>query len=129
MKKLMYVFLFMLLCVDRIFAETGVLSEETQFVLDLSTFTSIVAVISSTVTQIFKIAPSINGSKIAKICISVGVGIAVCMLGWLLQISEPLAGLIWWQVLIYGVAAGLSGCGFYDLVKVIWDLFKPKDNI
>lgn len=125
----MYVFLFMLLCVDRIFAETGVLSEETQFVLDLSTFTGIVAVISSTVTQIFKIAPSINGSKIAKICISVGVGIAVCMLGWLLQISEPLAGLIWWQVLIYGVAAGLSGCGFYDLVKVIWDLFKPKDNI
>lgn len=125
----MYVFLFMLLCVDRIFAETGVLSEETQFVLDLSTFTSIVAVISSTVTQIFKIAPSINGSKIAKIGISVGVGIAVCMLGWLLQISEPLVGLIWWQVLIYGVAAGLSGCGFYDLVKVIWDLFKPKDNI
>lgn len=125
----MYVFLFILLCVDRILAETGVLSEETQFVLDLSTFTGIVAVISSTVTQIFKISPSINGSKIAKICISVGVGIAVCMLGWLLQISEPLAGLIWWQVLIYGVAAGLSGCGFYDLVKVIWDLFKPKDNI
>lgn len=125
----MYVFLFMLLCVDRILAETGVLSEETQFVLDLSTFTGIVAVISSTVTQIFKISPSINGSKIAKIGISVGVGIAVCMLGWLLQISEPLAGLIWWQVLIYGVAAGLSGCGFYDLVKVIWDLFKPKDNI
>lgn len=125
----MYVFLFMLLCVDRILAETGVLSEETQFVLDLSTFTGIVAVISSTVTQIFKIVPSINGSKIAKIGISVGVGIAVCMLGWLLQISEPLAGLIWWQVLIYGVAAGLSGCGFYDLVKVIWDLFKQKDNI
>lgn len=125
----MYVFLFMLFCVDRILAETGVLSEETQFVLDLSTFTGIVAVISSTVTQIFKIVPSINGSKIAKIGISVGVGIAVCMLGWLLQISEPLAGLIWWQVLIYGVAAGLSGCGFYDLVKVIWDFFKPKDNI
>ena len=125
----MYVFLFMLLCVDRILAETGALSEETQFVLDLSTFTGIVAVISSIVTQIFKISPSINGSKIAKIGISVGVGIAVCMLGWLLQISEPLAGLIWWQVLIYGVAAGLSGCGFYDLVKVIWDLFKPKDNI
>lgn len=125
----MYVFLFMLLCVDRILAETGVLSEETQFVLDLSTFTGIVAVISSTVTQIFKLIPSIDGSRIAKIGISVGVGIIVCMLAWLLQISEPLAGLIWWQVLIYGVAAGLSGCGFYDLVKVIWDLFKPKDNI
>lgn len=125
----MYVFLFMLLCVDRILAETGVLSEETQFVLDLSTFTGIVAVISSTVTQIFKIVPSINGSKIAKIGISVGVGIAVCMLGWVLKISEPLAGLIWWQTLIYGVAAGLSGCGFYDLVKVVWELFKPKDEV
>lgn len=29
----------------------------------------------------------------------------------------------------YGVAAGLSGCGFYDLVKVVWELFKPKDEV
>lgn len=127
----MYVSLFMLLCVDRILAETGVLSEETQFVfvLDLSTFGGIVAVISAIVTQILKVIPSIDGSKIAKIGISVAVGIVVCILSWLLKVSDPLAGLIWWQTLIYGVAAGLSGCGFYDLVKVIWDLFKPKDNI
>ena len=87
------------------------------------------AVISSVVTQIFKLVPSIDGSKIAKIGISVAVGIVVCMLAWVLKISEPLAGLIWWQTLIYGVAAGLSGCGFYDLVKVVWELFKPKDEV
>ena len=112
-----------------VFAQTEVSNEGTQIIFDLSTFGGIVAVISSVVTQIFKVVPVIDGSKIAKIGISVAVGIVVCMLAWVLKISEPLAGLIWWQTLIYGVAAGLSGCGFYDLVKVVWELFKPKDEV
>lgn len=119
----------LMLFVCGVFAQTEVSNEGTQIILDLSTFTGIVTVISSVVTQIFKLIPAIDGSKIAKIGISVGVGIIVCMLAWVLKISEPLAGLIWWQTLIYGVAAGLSGCGFYDLVKVIWELFKPKDEV
>ena len=119
----------LLLFVGGAFAQTEVSNEGTQIILDLSTFTGIVAVISSVVTQIFKLIPAIDGSKIAKIGISVAVGIVVCMLAWVLKISEPLAGLIWWQTLIYGVAAGLSGCGFYDLVKVVWDLVKPKDEV
>lgn len=128
MKKIVLVMSMLLLFVGGAFAQTEV-SNETQIILDLSTFGGIVAVISSVVTQIFKLIPSIDGSKIAKIGISVGVGIIVCMLAWVLKISEPLAGLIWWQTLIYGVAAGLSGCGFYDLVKVVWELFKPKDEV
>lgn len=119
----------LLLFVGGAFAQTEVSNEGTQIILDLSTFTGIVAVISSVVTQIFKLIPAIDGSKIAKIGISVAVGIVVCMLAWVLKISEPLAGLIWWQTLVYGVAAGLSGCGFYDLVKVVWELFKPKDEV
>lgn len=129
MKKIVLVMSMLLLFVGGAFAQTEVSNEGTQIILDLSTFTGIVAVISSVVTQIFKLIPAIDGSKIAKIGISVGVGIIVCMLSWLLKVSEPLAGLIWWQTLIYGVAAGLSGCGFYDLVKVVWELFKPKDVI
>lgn len=129
MKKIVLVMSMLLLFVCGAFAQTEVSNEGTQIILDLSTFTGIVAVISSVVTQIFKLIPAIDGSKIAKIGISVAVGIVVCMLSWLLKVSEPLAGLIWWQTLIYGVAAGLSGCGFYDLVKVVWDLVKPKDVI
>lgn len=128
MKKIVLVMSMLLLFVCGAFAQTEVSNEGTQIILDLSTFTGIVAVISSVVTQIFKLIPAIDGSKIAKIGISVAVGIVVCMLAWVLKISEPLAGLIWWQTLIYGVAAGLSGCGFYDLVKVVWELFKPKEQ-
>lgn len=129
MKKIVLVMSMLMLFVCGAFAQTEVSNEGTQIILDLSTFGGIVAVISSVVTQIFKLIPDIDGSKIAKIGISVGVGIIVCMLAWVLKISEPLAGLIWWQTLIYGVAAGLSGCGFYDLVKVVWELFKPKDEV
>lgn len=129
MKKIVLVMSMLMLFVCGAFAQTEVSNEGTQIILDLSTFGGIVAVISSVVTQIFKLIPAIDGSKIAKIGISVAVGIAVCMLAWVLKISEPLAGLIWWQTLIYGVAAGLSGCGFYDLVKVVWELFKPKDEV
>lgn len=129
MKKVMFVIVMMMLFVCGAFAQTEVSNEGTQIILDLSTFGGIVGLISSAVTQIFKSFPSIDGSRIAKIGISVGVGIIVCMLAWVLKISEPLAGLIWWQTLVYGVAAGLSGCGFYDLVKVVWELFKPKDEV
>lgn len=129
MKKIFLVMSMLLLFVCGAFAQTEVSNEGTQIILDLSTFGGIVAVISPVVTQIFKLIPAIDGSKIAKIGISVGVGIIVCMLAWVLKISEPLDGLIWWQTLIYGVAAGLSGCGFYDLVKVVWELFKPKDEV
>ena len=129
MKKIVLVLSMLLLFVCGVFAQTEVSNEGTQIILDLSTFAGIVTVISSVVTQIFKLILAIDGSKIAKIGISVGVGIIVCMLAWILKVSEPLAGLIWWQTLIYGVAAGLSGCGFYDLVKVVWELFKPKDEV
>lgn len=128
MKKIFLVMSMLLLFVCGAFAQTEVSNEGTQIILDLSTFGGIVGLISSAVTQIFKSFPSIDGSRIAKIGISVGVGIIVCMLAWVLKISEPLAGLIWWQTLVYGVAAGLSGCGFYDLVKVVWELFKPKEQ-
>lgn len=129
MKKIVLVMSMLLLFVCGVFAQTEVSNEGTQIILDLSTFTGIVTAISPIVTQIFKLIPAIDGSKIAKIGISVGVGIIVCMLAWVLKISEPLAGLIWWQTLVYGVAAGLSGCGFYDLVKVVWELFKPKEDV
>lgn len=110
-------------------AQTGNMTvEETGVVIDLTTFTGIVALISAIVTQLLKLVPKIQGSKLAKIGISAGVGILVCFCVWGLKISPLFTGSVWWQVLLYGLAAGLSGCGFYDVIKAIADLFKKSDN-
>lgn len=116
----------LLVCVTNLFAQdTGTV--ETGWTVDLGTFGGITLLVSALATQLLKGIPPIANSKLAKIGISAAVGMVVCIVSWLLQVSAPLAGLVWWQVLIYGVASGLSGCGFYDLVKVVAGLFK-KDK-
>jgi len=116
----------MMLVSVNMFAAGGIAADG--IVIDLGTFAGITALVSALVTQILKVIPSVSDSKLAKIGISAGVGMLVCIIGWALQVSAPLAGLSWWQVLIYGVAAGLSGCGFYDLIKAIAALFKKDDK-
>lgn len=98
-----------------------------EIVIDLGTFTGIVALISAIVTQIAKLIPAVSTSKLAKIGMSCAVGIVVCMVAWGLKLTPLLTVYEWWGALIYGVAAGLSGCGFYSLIKAIGDLFK-KDK-
>ncbi len=105
----------------------GEVSGVSEIVIDLGSFTGIVACISMVVTQILKVVPSISESKLAKIGISCGVGMVICILAWLLQLTPILAGYQWWGVLIYGLAAGLSGCGFYDVIKAIAGLFKEEE--
>lgn len=128
MKKMILMFA-MLISAVTVFAQGAVTSEpstSTGFVIELGTFTGIVALISAIVTQILKVIPAISGSKLAKIGVSVAVGMVVCVLAWALQLTPLLEGYQWWGTLIYGLAAGLSGCGFYDVVKAIAALF--KDN-
>lgn len=131
MRKFVFIVASMLMLVagaGMLMAQTGEMPvEDTGFVVDLTTFTGIVALISAIVTQLLKLIPSIQGSKLAKIGISAGVGIIVCFAAWGLKISPLLTDSIWWQVLLYGLAAGLSGCGFYDVIKAVADLFK-KDQ-
>lgn len=128
MKKMILLFA-MLISAVTVFAQGAVTSEPSStagFVIDLGTFTGIVALISAIVTQILKVIPAISESKLAKIGVSVAVGMVVCVLAWALQLTPLLEGYQWWGTLIYGLAAGLSGCGFYDVVKAIAALF--KDN-
>ena len=124
------IILFFCLCLITLasFAQTVLpaAEPETSFLIDLGSFTGIVALISTLVTQIMKIIPAVSASKLTKIGISCGVGMVVCILAWLLQLTPLLTGYIWWQVLIYGLAAGLSGCGFYDVIKAIGALFKKE---
>ena len=122
----MMMFLSLALCSVMMFATDGTASDG--IVVDLGTFAGITAVVSALVTQILKLIPAVAGNKLAKIGLSAGVGIAVCMAAWLLHISAPLDGLSWWQALLYGLASGLSGCGFYDLVKAVAGLFKKNDE-
>ena len=122
----MMIFLSLALCSVMMFATDGTASDG--IVIDLGTFAGITAVVSALVTQLLKLIPAVAGNKLAKIGISAGVGIAVCMAAWLLHVSAPLDGLSWWQALLYGLASGLSGCGFYDLVKAVAALFKKNDE-
>jgi hypothetical protein len=63
----------MLISAVTVFAQGAVTSEPSTagFVIDLGTFTGIVALISAIVTQILKVIPAISGSKLAKIGVSV----------------------------------------------------------
>lgn len=128
MKRLMVFAVLMLCAVVMVFAQEGGGEATSGIVIELGTFAGITAVVSAVVTQILKLIPKIMENKLAKIGISAGVGVVVCVVAWLLQISEPLIGLSWWQTLIYGLASGLSGCGFYDLVKAVAGLFKKEEN-
>lgn len=125
MKKILFILSALMLSVTCFAQET--IPSDSSFVIDLGTFTGIVAVVSTLVTQITKVVPAISDSKLIKILISVATGIVVCMLCWLLKATPLLNGLVWWQSLLYGLAVGLSGCGFYDIIKAIGGLFSKKE--
>lgn len=125
MKKHVFMTLAMLMTAGVAFAAglTTAPAEGTEVVIDLGTFTGIVAVISVIVTQILKVVPAVSENRLVKIGLSCAVGMVLCLVAWALQLTPLLAGYEWWGSLVYGVAAGLSGCGFYDLVKAIAELF------
>lgn len=126
-KRLSVLAVMLMAAVVMVFGQDG--GEATSgIVIDLGTFAGITALVSALVTQILKLIPKVKENKLAKIGISAGVGLVVCVVAWLLQIAAPLEGLPWWQVLLYGLASGLSGCGFYDLVKAVAALFMKKDE-
>lgn len=127
MKRILFLIMCMVaLVTGNIYAQDVEPNPTTSIVVDLGTFTGIVTIVSALVTQIAKQVPIISANKLAKIGVSVTVGIIICVIAWLLQLTPLLDGYIWWQVLIYGVATGLSGCGFYDIIKAIGTLFKPS---
>lgn len=116
----------MTLCLTSVVAQTLETPVETSgLVIDLGSFTGIVAVISFIITQLGK-SVSLLENKWAKILSSVVVGIAVTFGTWVLGLTPFLSGLPWWQTLLYGLMAGLSGCGFYEIIKPFLKLFGEK---
>lgn len=132
MKKIVFVICLLLMSVVATYAQAAIEPEleSSEFIVDLGTFTGIVAVVSFLVTQISKVVSFVNENKWTKIAISVFVGAGICAACWATGLAPFLSGLIWWQVIIYGIGAGLSGCGLYEVVKPILDmLFGKKDII
>lgn len=131
MKKFIFMFMALLtLAIPALAAEDIGIAPASEVVIDVGSFTGIVALVSMIATQILKVIPAIKENKLAKIGISVAVGIIVCMVCWVLQVSPILISMEWWVALLCGLAAGLSACGFYDIIKAIYNtIIKPyKSN-
>lgn len=130
MKKFIFMFMALLtLVIPALAAEDIGIAPASEVVIDVGSFTGIVALVSMIATQILKVIPAIKENKLAKIGISVAVGIIVCMVCWILQVSPILISMEWWVALLCGLAAGLSACGFYDIIKAIYNtIIKPDKS-
>lgn len=130
MKKFIFMFMALLtLAIPALAAEDIGIAPASEVVIDVGSFTGIVALVSMIATQILKVIPAIKENKLAKIGISVAVGIIVCMVCWVLQVSPILISMKWWVALLYGLVAGLSACGFYDIIKAIYNtIIKPDKS-
>lgn len=130
MKKFIFMFMALLtLAIPALAAEDIGIAPASEVVIDVGSFTGIVALVSMIATQILKVIPAIRENKLAKIGISVVVGIIVCMVCWVLQVSPILISMEWWVALLYGLVAGLSACGFYDIIKAIYNtIIKPDKS-
>ena len=126
MKKMMLMMGLLLVSCALMAQETG--TENAGTMIDVTTFGGMMALVTMAVTQFAKLIPFIAEHKWAKVLTSLGVGIAATMACWGLQVSDYLMGLLWWQALIAGAAVGLSSCGFYDVIKALWSIFKPKED-
>lgn len=130
MKKFILFMALLTLVIPALAAEDiGIAPAASEVVIDVGSFTGIVALVSMIATQILKVIPAIKENKLAKIGISVAVGIIVCMVCWVLQVSPILISMKWWVALLCGLAAGLSACGFYDIIKAIYNtIIKPDKS-
>ena len=83
----------------------------------LTTFTGIVAVVAFAITELGKLWKIVADNRFAKIGTAVVLAVALCFGIWFIGITGFLTGLSWWQVALQGLLAGLSACGFYDVLK------------
>jgi hypothetical protein len=94
--------------------------EESVSAIDLTTFTGIVAAVSLIVTQLAKLIPAVSEKNWLKILVSVAVAVAVSLPARHFGLAQFLQGLSWWMVVCYGIGAGLTASGAYDLIKSLF---------
>ena len=91
--------------------------------MGFETFAGIVAIVSFALTQGAKIIPFVEKNTFTKIASSIVIAVVISIVGWHFKWAAFLDGMALWQVLIQGAIAGLSACGFYDVLKN-WGLVK-----
>lgn len=127
MKKFILL-LFSLLVPFALIAQETAPAEAGDVVVNVNTFNGMMALVTVIVTALVTKIDFVSNNKWAKVLSAIVIGIAATMVCWTLQVSDYLAGLIWWQALVSGAAVGLSSCGFYDVIKALWTIFKPKTD-
>lgn len=125
MKKIILL-LFSLLVPFALMAQETAPAEAGDVVVNVNTFNGMMALVTVVVTALVTKIDFVANHKWAKVLSAIVVGIAATMACWVLQVSDYLSGLVWWQALVSGAAVGLSSCGFYDVIKALWTIFKPK---
>ena len=127
MKKMMLM-TGMLLCSIALMAQEVAPETTGDLSVNVNSFTGMMALVTVIVTSFATRIPFVAEHKWAKVLSAIVIGIAATMACWGLQVSDYLNGLVWWQSLVAGVAVGISAAGFYDIVKAIWSVFKPKEE-
>ena len=117
MKKLVLIIAMVALAVGSTFAQSTAAATNPGFGFDVSTFSGIVALVSWLVTELVKFIPQVGKNNIVKIVVSAVVGALATFIVWKLGYAQFLTGKEWYAVLIYGLAAGLSGCGVFSVIK------------
>lgn len=125
MKKFILL-LFLLLVPFALMAQETTPVEAGDVVVNVNTFNGMMALVTVIVTALVTRISFIAENKWAKVLSAIVVGISATMACWALQVSDYLTDLVWWQAIVSGAAVGLSSCGFYDVIKALWTIFKPK---
>ena len=104
--------------VTYLFAQDVTPVTDSSVLIDFGTFTGLAGIVSTIVTQLVKKIVGLQ-KPIAKIAASAIIGVIAAFVGFFFSLSPFLLDAPVWQIVIYGIGAGLAGSGFYDIVKAI----------
>lgn len=126
MKRFILLFLFGLLYSVGIYAQSIEVTEGTDYAGYFATFVGVSGVVS-VITEFIKKAFKFTPSEWVQRIISWVIGILLGLFAWIFNLGM-FDGLVWWQALLWGFAAGLASNGIFDtgLIEWIFSLFTKK---
>lgn len=125
MKKYL-LFLFVMLFPVMVFAAEGDVVETGDITFNFNTYDGIILAVTMIMTQVSKVWSVVNDNKWVKAAMSVAIGIILGMISWALQISDFMAGSVWYMALAKGALCGLGAAGLYPIVAAIFGLLFRK---
>lgn len=128
--KLLLLFSMLVMSVSFALADVPTIDvgETGSIVINLTTFAGLAALVSVVCTQVLKVIPFFSKSRFLKILSSVVIGIVVTFLGVVFGLATFLLDASTLYIILYGVLAGLSACGLYDVIKIVLYALGGKEN-